>query len=129
LCFFFNDTASSEIYTLSLHDALPISHMRFASYPSLEDRVAFVTGGGSGIGASVVEHLCAQRARVTFVDIQREVSEALVARVAARGLPAPSFIACDLRDIAVLRAAVAAAEARLGPIRVLVNNAAHDERH
>jgi NAD(P)-dependent dehydrogenase (short-subunit alcohol dehydrogenase family) len=102
---------------------------RYASYPSLEDRVVFVTGGGSGIGASIVEHLCAQRARVTFVDIQREVSEALVARVAARGLPAPSFIACDLRDIAALRAAVAAAEARLGPIRVLVNNAAHDERH
>jgi len=102
---------------------------RYASYPSLEDRVVFVTGGGSGIGASIVEHLCAQRARVTFVDIQREVSEALVARVAARGVPAPSFIACDLRDIAALRAAVAAAEARLGPIRVLVNNAAHDERH
>jgi NAD(P)-dependent dehydrogenase (short-subunit alcohol dehydrogenase family) len=102
---------------------------RYASYPSLEDRVVFVTGGGSGIGASIVEHLCAQRARVTFVDIQREVSEALVARVAARGLPAPSFIACDLRDIAALRAAVAAAEARLGPIRVLVNNAAHDDRH
>jgi D-xylose 1-dehydrogenase len=102
---------------------------RYASYPSLEDRVVFVTGGGSGIGASIVEHLCAQGARVTFVDIQREVSEALVARVAARGLPAPSFIACDLRDIAALRAAVAAAEARLGPIRVLVNNAAHDERH
>jgi NAD(P)-dependent dehydrogenase (short-subunit alcohol dehydrogenase family) len=69
---------------------------RYASYPSLEDRVVFVTGGGSGIGASIVEHLCAQRARVTFVDIQREVSEALVARVAARGLPTPSFIACDL---------------------------------
>jgi len=102
---------------------------RYASYPSLEDRVVFVTGGGSGIGASIVEHLCAQGARVTFVDIQREVSEALVARVAARGLPAPSFIWCDLRDIAALRAAVAAAEARLGPIRVLVNNAAHDERH
>jgi D-xylose 1-dehydrogenase len=102
---------------------------RYASYPSLEDRVVFVTGGGSGIGASIVEHLCAQRARVTFVDIQREVSEALVTRVAARGLPAPSFIGCDLRDIAALRAAVAAAEARLGPIRVLVNNAAHDERH
>jgi NAD(P)-dependent dehydrogenase (short-subunit alcohol dehydrogenase family) len=103
--------------------------VRYASYPSLEGRVVFVTGGGSGIGASIVEHLCAQRARVTFVDIQREVSEALVARVAARGLPAPSFIACDLRDIAALRAAVAAAEAWLGPIRVLVNNAAHDERH
>lgn len=55
--------------------------MRFASYPSLEDRVAFVTGGGSGIGASVVEHLCAQRARVAFVDIQRDASAALVQTV------------------------------------------------
>ena len=27
LCFFFNDTATTEIYTLSLHDALPISHL------------------------------------------------------------------------------------------------------
>ncbi|HTI57300.1 MAG TPA: SDR family oxidoreductase [Verrucomicrobiae bacterium] len=103
--------------------------VRYASYPSLEDRVVFVTGGGSGIGASIVEHLCAQRARVAFVDIQREPSEALVARVAARGLPAPIFIPCDLRDIAALRAAAAQAEERLGAVRVLVNNAAHDERH
>ena len=103
--------------------------MRFASYPSLEDRVAFVTGGGSGIGASIVEHLCAQGARVAFVDIQREASATLVQTVEARGLPAPWFIHCDLRDIAALRAAVDEARARLGPIRVLVNNAAHDERH
>jgi NAD(P)-dependent dehydrogenase (short-subunit alcohol dehydrogenase family) len=102
---------------------------RFASYPSLEDRVVFVTGGGSGIGASIVEHFCAQRARVAFVDIQREVSAALAERLAARGLPAPAFIPCDLRDIAALRSAIAEAESRLGPIRVLVNNAAHDERH
>ena len=85
--------------------------VRYASYPSLEDRVVFVTGGGSGIGASVVEYLCAQRARVAFVDIQREASDALVARIAA------------------LRAAIAQVEARLGAVRVLVNNAAHDERH
>ena len=102
---------------------------RTASYPSLEDRVAFVTGGGSGIGASIVEHLCAQRARVAFVDIARQASEALVERIARRGDPAPSFIPCDLRDIAALRAAVGDVRARLGPIRVLVNNAAHDERH
>src|SRR5437899_2385234 len=84
--------------------------VRYASYPSLEDRVVFVTGGGSGIGASVVEHLCAQRARVAFVDIQREASDALVARIAAGGLPAPAFIRCDLRDIAALRAAIAEVE-------------------
>ncbi|HYB71314.1 MAG TPA: SDR family NAD(P)-dependent oxidoreductase, partial [Candidatus Bathyarchaeia archaeon] len=61
--------------------------VRYASYPSLEERVVLVTGGGSGIGASVVEHLCAQRARVAFVDVAREVSEALVARVRASGAP------------------------------------------
>jgi len=103
--------------------------IRTASYPSLEDRVAFVTGGGSGIGASIVEHLCAQRARVAFVDIERTVSETLVKTIEGRGDPAPSFMPCDLRDIAALRSAVADVRARLGPIRVLVNNAAHDERH
>ena len=102
---------------------------RFASYPSLEGRVVLVTGGGSGIGASIVEHLCAQRARVAFVDIDRAASEALAAAIARRGDPAPIFLPCDLRDIAALRAAVAEAGSRLGPITVLVNNAAHDERH
>ena len=102
---------------------------RYASYPSLEDRVVFVTGGGSGIGASIVEHFCAQRSRVAFVDIDRQASEALAAAVAARGDPAPLFLACDLRDVAALRCAIAEARARLGPIGVLVNNAANDERH
>jgi D-xylose 1-dehydrogenase len=102
---------------------------RFASFPSLEGRVAFVTGGGSGIGASIVEHLCAQRTRVAFVDIECAASEALVKTIAQRGLPAPMFLPCDLRDIAALQTAVAEVRSRLGPINVLVNNAAHDERH
>jgi len=101
----------------------------YASYPSLEGRVVFVTGGGSGIGAAIVEHFGAQRSRVAFVDIEREASERLVEAVAARGHPAPLFLPCDLRDVAALRAAVAEARARLGAIRVLVNNAANDERH
>jgi NAD(P)-dependent dehydrogenase (short-subunit alcohol dehydrogenase family) len=100
-----------------------------ASYPSLSDRVVFVTGGASGIGASIVEHFCAQGSRVAFVDVERGAAEALVAGVAARGDPAPLFLPCDLRDVPALRAAVADARARLGPVRVLVNNAASDERH
>jgi NAD(P)-dependent dehydrogenase (short-subunit alcohol dehydrogenase family) len=92
--------------------------IRPASYSSLETRVAFVTGGGSGIGAAIVEHLCAQRA-----------SRALVATIEARGHPAPLLVPCDLRDIAALRSAVAEVRARLGPIRILINNAANDERH
>ena len=77
------------------------------------------TAGGSGIGASIVEHLCTQRARVAFVDIQREASAALVQTVEARSLPAPCFIHCDLRDIAALRAAVAEAR-RLYEARIAV---------
>jgi len=103
--------------------------IRSASYPSLEGRVVFVTGGGSGIGASIVEHFCAQGSRVAFVDIERAASETLVDTIERRGQPAPAFLPCDVRDIAALRAALAQVRDRLGPIRVLVNNAAHDERH
>ena len=78
----------------------------FASYPSLHGRVAFVTGGGSGIGASIVEHLCTQQARVAFVDIDRGASERLVETIKGRGQSAPLFLPCDLRDIAALRSAV-----------------------
>jgi NAD(P)-dependent dehydrogenase (short-subunit alcohol dehydrogenase family) len=102
---------------------------RFATYPSLRGRVVFVTGGGSGIGASHVAHFAAQGAHVAFVDIADVPSTKLVAEVEAAGHPAPFFQHCDLRDIAALRAAIATAAERLGPITVLVNNAAHDERH
>lgn len=100
-----------------------------ARYPSLKDRVVFVTGGGSGIGESIVEHFCAQGARVAFVDIAREQSEALVERIAKRGHARPLFIHCDLRDIEALRVTVARTGRELGPIRALVNNAANDDRH
>lgn len=102
---------------------------RPAVYPSLKGRVTFVTGGGSGIGESVVEHLCAQGACVTFVDIAEAPSRALCARIAASGHPAPDFVQCDLRNIAALRAAIAATAAKHGPITVLVNNAGNDDRH
>ena len=88
-----------------------------ASYPSLHGRVALVTGGGSGIGASIVEHLCAQHARVAFVDVDRTASERLVERITTRGEPAPVFLPCDLRDIAALRAAVTEIGSALGPKR------------
>ena len=102
---------------------------RDARYPSLADRSVFITGGASGIGASIVEHFCAQGARVTFIDIQQAAAEALLARIAANGHAAPRFIAGDLKDIAVLQAAITDAGKRNGPIRVLVNNAANDDRH
>jgi NAD(P)-dependent dehydrogenase (short-subunit alcohol dehydrogenase family) len=102
---------------------------RFASYPSLRDRVVLVTGGGSGIGASMVEHFAAQGARVAFLDIDPDCSVKLADDLAARSPHPPLFLPCDLRDLAALGAAVAEVEARLGAVRVLVNNAARDDRH
>ncbi len=100
-----------------------------ADYPSLRDRVVFITGGGSGIGASLVEHFSAQGARVVFVDVAREASEALAAEIASSGRRPPDFIPCDLRNIDDLRAAIARTFEQNGPIRALINNAGNDDRH
>ena len=102
---------------------------RFATYPSLRGRVVVVTGGGSGIGASLVEHFALQGARVAFLDLALDCSRALVASLAPRAAHAPLFLPCDLTDVAALRAALAEAGSRLGPAEVLVNNAASDDRH
>ncbi len=103
--------------------------MNEAVYPSLRDRVVLVTGGGSGIGAEEVAQFAAQGARVAFLDIADEPAHALIARVTAAGHPEPFFRHCDLADIAALREAIAEIGRRLGPITVLVNNAANDQRH
>jgi D-xylose 1-dehydrogenase len=102
---------------------------RFASYPSLRDRVVFVSGGGSGIGASIVEHFAAEGAKVGFVDIDEAASKALGAKIAAAGHPAPTFARCDVRDITSYQAVIAEMAGRLGPFTVLINNAARDDRH
>lgn len=99
-------------------------------YPSLRDRVVFITGGATGIGATLVEEFCRQGSRVAFVDIQTEAGEALVERLGnlAQG-PAPKFYPCNLIDLDELKRVIASAHSDLGPISVLVNNAADDTRH
>ncbi|MCU1441585.1 MAG: hypothetical protein JWP85_2582 [Rhodoglobus sp.] len=101
---------------------------QFASYPSLAGRVAFVSGGASGLGAEFVHQLAAQGARVAFVDLDAASGEQLSAAVAEEGGPQPWFERCDVRDIPDLQGAITAAAAALGPITVLVNNAANDKR-
>ncbi len=100
-----------------------------ANYPSLRDKVVFVSGGATGIGASHVAHFAAQGAQVAFVDIQAAAAQALAEAIAAKGQKKPLFIHCDLRDIPAYQAAIALAASTFGTINVLVNNAAHDERH
>ncbi len=100
-----------------------------ARFPSLKDKVVFVTGGASGIGRSIVEHFHDQGSKVAFVDIAEKAGHALVSELAARGGHAPYFEVTDLRDINQLQAVIARVGTKLGPITALVNNAANDDRH
>jgi NAD(P)-dependent dehydrogenase (short-subunit alcohol dehydrogenase family) len=101
----------------------------YARYGSLRDRVVLVTGGGSGIGASIVEEFTRQGSSVAFLDRNRQVSEALIASLAEAGAHQPVFLPCDLTDIAALQAAVKEVNQLIGPPAVLVNNAGSDDRH
>ena len=94
-----------------------------AIYSDLNGKSVLITGGAMGIGAEIVRHFAAQKSRVAFLDLAREPGEALAKETGA------AFIACDLTGIAALRAAIVKAREIIGPIAVLVNNAAHDQRH
>ena len=96
-----------------------------ARYADLDGRYVLVTGGGSGIGASLVEHFAGQGVNVGFLDIAVEESEALGERLGDN----VAFERADLTDIEAVRAAIARLRERFGPVGAVVNNAAHDERH
>ena len=100
----------------------------FAHYPSLAGRGVLVTGGATGIGASLVEHFAAQASRVGFVDIDAAAGQALAESLSGAAHP-PLFIAADLTDVHALREAVERASRHCGPITALLNNAANDRRH
>ena len=87
-----------------------------------------ITGGGSGIGAALTEGFVRQNARVAFIDIDRMASEALCDRLERDCGTRPLYLNADLTDIEALRDAAARAEQAHGPISVLVNNAARDDR-
>ena len=102
---------------------------QLAKYGSLQGKRVFITGGGSGIGESLVAEFAAQGALVAFVDIAVDASEALCRRLAEAGLTAPLFRHCDITDIASLQAVMAELAQKLGDFDILVNNAANDQRH
>jgi D-xylose 1-dehydrogenase len=88
-----------------------------AIYPSLRGKKVLVTGGGSGIGAGIVEGFAAQGCDVTFFDING--GDEVAQRTGAR------FVRVDLTDIRATKKAIE----ELGGVDVLVNNAANDDRH
>src|SRR5690348_599815 len=100
-------------------------HSQSAVYPSLAGRTVFITGGGSGIGASLTKAFARQRAKVAFVDIAYDASLQLVEEIERSAGVEALFLLCDLRDIDALKAGIEAARKRLGNIAVLINNAAN----
>ena len=83
----------------------------------------FVTGGASGIGADIVRAFSAQGSKVAFVDLLEVEGKALAVETGS------TFMPCDVTDITALKAAIARVGAEVGLIRILVNNAANDDRH
>jgi NAD(P)-dependent dehydrogenase (short-subunit alcohol dehydrogenase family) len=100
-----------------------------AIYDDLKDKKVFITGGGSGIGASIVEHFCQQGSKVFFIDINEKVSNELISKCTNKKFSTPIFIKCNLLDIKNLQKTIAKVITDHGPINILVNNAANDDRH
>ncbi|MCJ8335260.1 MAG: SDR family oxidoreductase, partial [Epibacterium sp.] len=98
-----------------------------ATFHDLSGASVFITGGGSGIGAALTEGFLRQGANVAFVG--RSDASAFVDRMEEETGNRPLFIQCDITDIPALKAALAQSARAHGPIGVLVNNAANDQRH
>jgi NAD(P)-dependent dehydrogenase (short-subunit alcohol dehydrogenase family) len=98
-------------------------------YSDLKDKKVFITGGGSGIGASIVEHFCEQGSNVFFIDINEKSSNKLVSDCKNKKFSVPTFINCDLLNIKFLQNTISKIISDNGVIDILVNNAANDERH
>lgn len=96
-------------------------------FPDLNGASVFITGGGSGIGAALTEGFLRQGARVAFC--QRSDAGGFCDAMEQATGSRPLFLPCDITDMAALKSVLAAAAAAHGPVTVLVNNAANDQRH
>ena len=118
--------SAGSIQTTSTNIPTP---RRLAQFPSLSGKRVFITGGGSGIGAAMVEAFAEQGAQLAFVDFAKEDSELLVKKITNAGHAAPWWRCCDVRDLRSLQTAIDEAAAVCGDFDVLVNNVARDDRH
>jgi D-xylose 1-dehydrogenase len=99
-----------------------------AIYPDLANKTVIVTGGGSGIGEAIVRRFAAQGSKTAFIDIKQDESRALAGELTEQGRRV-HFEHADMTDTAALRAAIGEIRKVFGPIQILINNAAHDQRH
>jgi len=99
----------------------------YATFKDLENTSVFITGGGSGIGASITEGFLAQGAKVAFV--QRSECGEFLEEMSSKYIHKPLFIKCDITDTKSLQTAILKANNTHDGINVLINNAANDSRH
>ena len=99
-----------------------------ASYPSLKNKTVLITGGASGIGSSIVEHFLQQGSKVSFLDKDLNSGNKLVETLNHFDHKV-LFKECDLIDIQYMNSKIEEIKKELGPISILVNNAANDQRH
>jgi D-xylose 1-dehydrogenase len=100
-----------------------------AVYPSLRDRVVFISGGSSGIGAELVRAFAAQGSKVAFCGTKPDGGQAVIDECVAAGHPKPWYGAADVRHVEAYQALLARVDSEVGPVRVLINNAGRDDRH
>ena len=98
---------------------------RFAIYPSLIEKNILVTGGASGIGKEIVKAFADQKAKVAFLDLDAAKGQKLSSKLGDNVF----FEECDLKNIKSLKETIHKIRSEIGPFDILVNNAAHDDRH
>lgn len=106
-----------------------VTDQNYTNYEDLRGQHVFISGGGSGIGAYFVDAFAAQGARVSFISLDANAAHRLCDAVERSRALRPQFTACDVRDLPALESVVLRSMDQNGPVRVLVNNAARDERH
>ena len=100
-----------------------------AQYFDLKGKRALVSGGASGIGSSIVEHLCEQGVEVYFFDIDKKEAQKTIYRIKKKKFKIPTFIKCNIKKIKEYKTSILNIIKKKGPIDILVNNASNDQRH
>ena len=98
-------------------------------YFDLKGKRALVSGGASGIGSSIVEHLCEQGVEVYFFDIDKKEAQKTIYRIKKKKFKIPTFIKCNIKKIQKYKTSILNIIKKKGPIDILVNNASNDQRH
>jgi NAD(P)-dependent dehydrogenase (short-subunit alcohol dehydrogenase family) len=99
--------------------------MKSAIYESLHGKTVYVTGGAGGIGEAVSTAFAKQGSKVGILDLDEMAASELAKKLGQNA----ASVQCDLRDIDQLRSSLNKLKDEIGSADILVNNAAHDQRH